>query len=238
MQGILNMMTIVKENFDYFNLYIFPVTFMMAALLYLLVRDKKENPNYRYLSLLLVLIWISPFAANNIKTFFLGTGISYAQVLFAVPVVGLCAYTIVRLYDREKRKYRVMWIVAAVVLLQVGLRFHYSLDAIQTKIDFVKVDSEITRMNEELALFPSRCLAPEQVASQLRENSIATSVLYGDYAYDTTDVKKLVKLADSYECNVIILEKDELKQKDETYLGKNDFNKLIETEHYIVYVLL
>ena len=94
---------------------------------------------------------------------------------------------------------------------------------------------EVEEIAGVLEPFPSKCVAPKEVASTIKEVGISTNVLYGNYVYDTTNVKEMVKTADAHDCNVIIMKKED---DDAEYLKKKGFEHLLETEHYQVYVYL
>lgn len=235
MQTMIKMLSLIQDNFMHISVWMFPVMFFLIALFYLLLREGKINRNYLYLGLGTVLLWLSPFAANNITTFFTGDRFMYGKVLFVIPIVAFISYAVVQLYFHEMKRKKVLLLCFAFLLLQVGFRFDYDLSTIQTQISLQKIPDEVEEIAEMLAPFPSKCVAPEEVASTIKEAGMSTDVLYGNYAYDSTDVKEMVETADTYDCNVIILK---TKDDDEAYLKKKGFERLLETEHYRVYVYL
>ena len=238
MSKMLDMFSVIQDNFMHVSVWMFPVIFFMMALLYFLLRKKKTNLNFVYLGLGILLVWIFPFAANNIITFFVNDGFMYGKVLFIIPIVAFVSYALTELFYHEiktKKKNIVLFCLCVILLLQTSYRFDYDLSVVQTQIDFEKVPKEVEEIASVLESFSSKCVAPKEVASTIKEVGISTNVLYGNYAYDTTDVKEMVKTADAHDCNVIIMKKEDCNTE---YLKKKGFEHLLETEHYQVYVYL
>ena len=235
MQTILNMLSVIQDNFMHVSVWMFPVIFFMIAWIYLILRGEKAKVNSLYLSLGLLLVWLSPFAANNITTFFVKEPFLYGKVLFLIPVIAFAAYAVTQLFYHEMREKQVIFFLFVLVLIQAGYRFDYDLSMVQGQVDLKKVSVEVEEIAEVLEPFPSKCVAPAEVASTIKEVGISTNVLYGNYVYDSTDVKEMVKTAEKFDCNVIIMQKG---NEDAKYLKKKGFEHLSETEHYQVYVYL
>ena len=238
MSEILEMFSVIQDNFMHISMWMFPVIFFMAALFYFLLRKEKTNVNFVYLGLGVFIVWLLPFAANNITTFFVKEAFMYGKVLFIIPIVAFVCYAFTEFYYHEikqKKQKRVWFFLFVVLLVQTGYRFDYDFSVVQTRIDLKKVPEEVEEIAGVLEPFPSKCVAPKEVASTIKEVGISTNVLYGNYVYDTTNVKEMVKTADAHDCNVIIMKKED---DDAEYLKKKGFEHLLETEHYQVYVYL
>lgn len=237
MQSIMELISSIKTNYDFFGQNVFPMTFVLIAFLYFLVKDRRKHINYFYLCIFIFLLWLNPFFANNWITFFLHSA-GYFEFLLLIPAVALMAYAATDgMYRLEKSK-RIFFCAAVVLLIQFGIRFAYTGDYIDLNLRNAKIDPEVVQILDKIQAdgIDARTIAPDELASQMREYSLATDVFYQKgYTYNPDELKEMIKVAKSNKCNIIVLEKS---YDDEERMEKSDFYYLMNTEHYVVYVKL
>lgn len=235
MQEILNVADSIRVNIIYVSESMFPIAIFAVLLLYLFCSKRKQPANYLYLCIFSFLILLSPFAANNIVRFFLGGAISYGEVFFALPIIAVTAYAVVQFFEYEMKKKKAVFVLLLFVFLQLGVMFRYDFSALQKKPGLTKVDAEVEELGQIFSTYNAKCIAPEEVASRIGEIGVYANVLYGKFAYDESDVKEMVKVAQQYDCNTIVINKED---DNANYLNKKKFWRSAETEHYFVYVYL
>lgn len=236
MQEFKDVSRTVWQNFQFFSTSIYPLLFGMCAAFFL-CNKRKKNVNYVYLSIVILLFFLNPFFANNCITFQCENS-DYYMVLCTIPVVVLTAYAVTEMLDDIEKKRRAGSCVALFLILQAGIGFSYTSECIGVGIFSLKINPEVMQIADALHEnnIDAKTLAPDEVASQLREYSLATKVYYGNgYVYDASDMEDLLKTARKNNCNIIVLHKED---DDPVQLEKKKYYPLMETEHYYVYVNL
>ena len=233
----MGLISSIKANYDFFGQNVFPVIFILIAFLYFLVKNRRKHVNYFYLCIFIFLLWLNPFFANNWITFFLHSD-GYYEILLLIPAAALIAYAATDGMYRLEKKKRILFCVAVVLLIQFGIRFDYTGDYIDFNLRNAKINPEVVQILDKFQAdgIDARTIAPDELASQMREYSVATDVFYQKgYTYNPNELKEMLKVAKANACNIIVLEKS---YDDEERMEKSNFYYLMDTEHYVVYVKL
>lgn len=236
MQKLVEVIQTVGQQWQIFATNVYPMIFAICAGFLLLYVYKKQR-NYVYLGVAVLLVYFNPFIANNMMTFWCESQ-DYKEVLLLIPAVLLTACAITELLDSKRGKKRAILCLVLFLLFQVAVNLAYTTDHLTVRISGTKIEPEVAQIADMLHdnSIEAKVLAPDEVAAQLREYSLAASVYYGaGYQYDASDVKGILKVAKKNKWNIIVMEK---KEEDQEQLEQKNYYPCFETDHYRVYVNL
>ena len=238
MKVILNEIRLVGSTYLIFSLHVFELSLVLLSILYLFLKPAAKARDLVNTCILLTFFICNPLFANNMISFIYGgaAGI-YWQIFYLLPFAIVVPYAAICIGDRQKKKKgHILVFLLVFVLLQLNTRLDYTWQNLDFSLNISKIDPEVRQIGDTLTGIDAYAMAPEHVASQLREYNLAARVYYNKpYAYDASDLKTLTEMAKEYECNVIIMEKDE---DDRNRIQAAGYTYLTETEHYVLYVYL
>ncbi len=238
MKVILNEMRLVGSTYLIFSLHVFELSVVLLAILYLFLKPAVKMKDMVNTCILLTFLVCNPFFANNMISFIYGGAAGvYWQMFYLLPFAVIVPYAAICIGERQKKKRGHIWVFLLVfVLLQLNTKLDYTSQNLKFSLNIAKIDPEVCQIGDMLSGIDAYAMAPEHVASQLREYNLAARVYYNkSYVYDASDVKALTEVAKEYGCNVIIVQKNE---DDRNRIQAAEYIYLTETENYVLYIYL
>lgn len=227
-------LAVLKSVFDSYDKNAFPLIFVFIALIYLVVKAKKEQTNLLIFEIFGILLLVTPFIGNKIVTLWAGNEANWTAygVLCAIP---LTAYVIVDVVQEEHdKKGKMALLLALLVTVQLGLGFsvtgeQFSLPGISGKISdtAVEVAELLVTKNDPYVM------APVELAGDIREYSKDIQVFYTEgYNELQKDLTLLQPEADYYGCNVIILH---VQNDKEAMMTAGGYGTRVCIGEYVIY---
>lgn len=209
---MLNLVNEIKTAYVSYSSTIFPLIFVWIAVVYMLVKGKKQH----------------------IGKVLLG--------LFVPEVLCGYVVTEHATLDGKMQKKRAIFLLAFIlVLIQLGIGLQYTDKHLKMISNPSKTDHEIIQMlqglhaasEEEAAPDDIRMMAPNDVAVAVREYDPGIVLLHGKrFGYSPWSDEQLMLETEVYKCNCLIVE--QIHDSEERYLEEG-FEKTLTTEHYVIY---
>lgn len=241
MQQIL---TTVKDAYTAYSTMGINLALVWISIIYLYIHEEnKQKRNFVYFILVMVLLVLNPFTANNIITFYMQNE-NYYPIFAIIPSAILVAYTMTKVVSVEKEKVtRRVLLGGFCIILLISVNCNFTTENIGMTDNKYRVLDEAQELQQVISsLGDVYVIAPREVGEQLRECDSSVRVLGGDdekwgaindISQNWSDSEKIKNYAAAYGVNCIICPKgDEEREK----LDSESFLLLAETENYRVYV--
>lgn len=228
-------LAVLKSVFNSYNTKAFPLTFLFMALVYFIIKDKKDQRNLLMYEIFGILLLVTPFIGNKIITLGAGSESNWSVygILCAIPITAYMAADILKHVDARKEKGKLL--VVFVLVMQLGLGFSVTGEQFAIPQNVSKTSSEAVEMAEILNTAEDvYVMAPIELAGELRMYSSDIRVFY-DESYDALqqELELLQSEADVYGCNCIILS---AMYDDETVMLAGGYEKKACIEDYVLYM--
>ena len=116
-------LAVLKSVFNSYHTSGFPMIFFFMALVYLIVKDKKEQINLLIYEIFGILLLVTPFIGNKIIT--LGAESEANWPVYGILcVIPLTAYVATELFKEAKnRKEQCIFVLLFLLVIQLGFGF-------------------------------------------------------------------------------------------------------------------
>lgn len=100
-------LAVLKNVFDAYNTQAYSLLFFFIAVVYFIIKDKKEQRNLLLYEIFGILILVTPFIGNKIVTFYAGEESNWPVygILCAIPLTAYAATEIFFETKNRKEKY-------------------------------------------------------------------------------------------------------------------------------------
>ena len=114
-------LAVLKNVFDAYNTQSYSLIFFFIALVYLVIKDKKEQRNLLLYEIFGILILVTPFIGNKIVTLGAGETSNWPVygILCAIPLTAHVATEI--FFEAKNKKEKYGFIAVFLILMLVGL---------------------------------------------------------------------------------------------------------------------
>ena len=227
-------LAVLKNVFDSYSESAYSLVFLFIGIIYLILKDKKEDRNLLIYEIFGILLLVTPFIGNKIVTLGAGNGSNWPVygMLCAIPLTAYVAVDICRGITVKKEQYVFLAVFLVVIQLGLGIsatgeQFNWPLNWKKTSVTAQSIAKELDAATEWYVM------APKKVAAELREYDDSIRVFYEESYEDLQkDLELLQKEAEFYGCNCVILDK---VYDDAEVMLADGYEKLVETDAYIVY---
>ena len=112
-------LAVLKNVFDTYNTQAYSLIFFFIAVVYLIVKDKKEQRNLLIYEIFGILLLVTPFIGNKIITLGAGEGSNWPVygILCALPLTAYVATEMFFEAKNKKEKYGFIAVFLVVMLL-------------------------------------------------------------------------------------------------------------------------
>ena len=226
---------VLKNVFDSYCTKAFPLFFLFFALIYFILKEKKEQRSLLIYEIFGILLLVTPFIGNKIVTLKAGAESNWPvyAILCAVPIT---AYVGTELFlERIGRKERAMFLLFFILFLQFGFGVSVTDGQFVAPVNLQKNSKEVIEIAEQFSNDREwYVMAPKEIAGQLREYNSRIRVFYDEsYQEMQKDLDLLQKEASFYGCNAIILEKD---YNNGELMSAGEYQKRAEIGQYYIYI--
>lgn len=228
-------LAVLKNVFDSYNEKAYPLLFLFLALIYFILKEKKEQRGLLIYEIFGILLLVTPFIGNKIITLGAGEESNWPVygILCTIPVTAYIATEL--FHERKGKKERCQFLIVLLLVIQLGLGFSVTGEAfiapgnLQKTLALARETAEILGDDTEWYV-----MAPKQIAGGLREHNDSIRVFFDStYTDMQEDLKLLQSEAEIYGCNCIILEKE---YDDEELMQAGGFTRLARVREYIIYI--
>lgn len=227
-------LAVLKSVFNSYDTRAYSLIFLFIAIIYLVIKDKKNERNLLIYEIFGILLLVTPFIGNKIIT--LGargeSNWPVYGILCAIPLTAYVAVDILTNVKEKKRRYGD--IITLFLVLQLGLGL--SVTGIQFGVpqNLQKTSSATRQILEQLDSEEDlHIMAPIQVAGEIRECAETIRVFYSTgYEEMQKDLGMLQGEASYYGCNCIILEET---YDNEEIMQNGGYVKIASIERYMIY---
>jgi len=114
-------LAVLKNVFDAYNSQAYSLIFFFIAVVYLIIKDKKEQRNLLIYEIFGILILVTPFIGNKIITLGAGDGSNWPVygILCAIPLTGYAATEM--FFETKNKKEKYGYIAVFLIAMLVGL---------------------------------------------------------------------------------------------------------------------
>lgn len=228
-------LAVLKNVFDSYNGKAYPLIFLFTALIYFILREKKEQRSLLIYEIFGILLLVTPFIGNKIITLGAGKESNWPVygILCMIPVTGYIAAEL--FHERKGKKEQYRFLIVFFIVIQLGLGFSVTGEPFILPKNLQKTSASVSEIAKTLEADTEwYVMAPEQIAGELREYDSSIRVFFDDsYALMQEDVNLLQSEAAFNGCNCVILEKE---YDDEEAMLAGGFTKLADIEEYIIYI--
>ncbi len=228
-------LAVLKNVFDSYNGKAYPLIFLFIALIYFILREKKEQRSLLIYEIFGILLLVTPFIGNKIIT--LGAGRESNWPVYGILcIIPITAYIAAELfYERNGKKERYQFLIVFFIVIQLGLGFSVTGEQFILPQNLQKTSalvSEVAKVLDDDTEW--YVMTPERIAGELREYDSSIRIFFDDsYADMQEDLNLLQSEAAFYGCNCVILEKE---YDDEEVMLAGGFTKLADIDEYIIYI--
>lgn len=114
-------LAVLKNVFDAYNTQAYSLIFFFLAVVYLLVKNKKEQRNLLIYEIFGILLLITPFVGNKIVTLGAGEGSNW-PVYGILCVLPLTAYVATEIFfETKSKKEKYVFLAVFLVIMLIGL---------------------------------------------------------------------------------------------------------------------
>ena len=226
-------LAVLKNVFDSYNEKAYPLLFLFLALIYFILKEKKEQRSLLIYEIFGILLLVTPFIGNKIVTLGAGKESNWPVygILCTIPVTAYVGTELLQ----ERKKERVRYLIVFLIVVQLGLGFSITGEAFAFPKNLQKTPALV---RETAAILGDDrewyVMAPEQIAGRLREYDDRISVFFNStYGDMQEDLELLQNEAEIYGCNCIILEKE---YDNEELMQDGGFIRLASVRDYIIYI--
>ena len=229
-------LAVLKNVFDVYNTKAYSLVFLFIAMIYFILKNKKEQRNLLIYEFFGILLLVIPFIGNKIVTLGAGNGSNWPVygILCAIPVTAYMAVDILKKITEKKERY--LFYLLFFIVIQLGLGISLTGEQFGFPINQQKTSRLTMAVAEQLDEHVEwYVMAPKYVAAELREYDRTICVVYEDAYEDCkTDLILLQEKAAEYGCNCVVIEK---KYDVEDTMLAGGYKKLAEIEEgYSIYV--
>jgi len=228
-------LAVLKNVFDSYNEKAYPLIFLFLALIYFILKEKKEHRSLLIYEIFGILLLVTPFIGNKIITLGAGKESNWPVygILCTIPVT---AYVVTEVFqERKEKKERVKCLVVLLLVIQLGLGFSVTGDAFVIPKNLQKTPAwvcEVAAILEEDTEW--YVMAPTQIAGGLREYDSRIRVFFDSaYTDKQENLELLLSEAEIHGCNCIILEEE---YDNEELMQSGGFIRFADIEKYIIYI--
>ena len=229
-------LAVLKNVFDAYSTKAYSLLFLFLAIIYLVLKNKKEQRNLLIYEIFGILLLVTPFIGNKIVTLGAGNGSNWPVygILCAIPVTAYAAIDI--LEGIQSKKERCVFLVLFLVVIQLGLGItvtgtQFGLPSNPKKTSGLTV--KVAKMLDDGVDW--YVMAPKSITGELREHDNTIRVFHADsYEELQSNLWFLQKEAAIYGCNCIILD---AKYDDEEIMLMGGYEKLASLENYTIYII-
>jgi len=114
-------LAVLKNVFDAYNTQAYSLIFFFIAVVYLIVKDKKEQRNLLMYEIFGILLLVTPFIGNKIITLGAGEGSNWPAygILCALPLTAFVATEM--FFEAQSKKEKFGFIAVFLIVMLVGL---------------------------------------------------------------------------------------------------------------------
>ena len=114
-------LAVLKNVFDAYSSKAFPLIFLFIVMVYLILKDKKEQRNLLIYEIFGILLLVTPFIGNKIITLGAGDGSNWPAygILCVIPLTAYVAVDMLK--DIREKKDRCKFLVLFFLIIQLGL---------------------------------------------------------------------------------------------------------------------
>ena len=228
-------LAVLKNVFDSYNEKAYPLIFLFLALIYFIIREKKEQRSLLIYEIFGILLLVTPFIGNKIITLNAGTESNWPVygILCTIPVTALVVTEL--FHERKEKKEQGKCLLVLLFVIQLGLGFTVTKDAFVVPKNLQKTPAVVREVAAVLEADTEwYVMAPTQIAGRLREYDSRISVFFdSDYTEKQEELELLLSEAESYGCNCVILEKE---YEDEEIMLEGGFIRLNSVREYSIYM--
>lgn len=228
-------LAVLKNVFDSYCMRAYPLFFLFLAVIYFILKEKKEQRSLLIYEIFGILLLVTPFIGNKIVTLGAGKEANWPVygILCAIPI---SAYVATELFlERTGRKERGKFLLFFIVFLQLGFGVSVTGGQLVLPVNLQKNSEKVREIAEQLS--DDRewyVMAPKEIAGELRECDSSIRVFYDEsYQELQKDLGLLQKEAVFYGCNGIILERN---YNNEEIMLAGGYEKLAEIGEYYIYI--
>ncbi len=227
-------LAVLKNVFDSYHTRAYPLFFLFLAVIYFILKGKKEQRSLLIYEIFGILLLVTPFIGNKIVTLGAGKESNWPVygILCGIPVT---AYVGTELFLRQiGRKERGKFLLFFLVFLQLGFGVSVTDGQFVVPVNLQKSSDVVKEIAEQLSDDREWYLmAPIEIAGELREYDSSIRVFYDEsYQEMQKDLSLLEKEAVFYGCNGIILERN---YNNEELMLAGGYKKLAEIGEYYIY---
>lgn len=114
-------LAVLKNVFDAYNTQAYSLIFFFIAVVYLIIRDKKEERNLLIYEIFGILLLVTPFIGNKIVTLAAGDGSNW-PVYGILCVLPMTAYVATEMFfEAKNKKEKYGFIAVFLVVMLLGL---------------------------------------------------------------------------------------------------------------------
>lgn len=228
------------------------VIWFLAALVYLLLTEKRKHIRilFVYVPLILLLFFFNPLFARLVYDN-VGDEIYY-RILWLIPITVVIAFAAVEIYGKLKEKQRIWFALAAAVLIMISGSYVYNNPYFRKAENLYHVPQSVVEIcdaievegREVMAVFPAEllqyvrqyspvvCMPYGREITVERWNLLTENPLYDAMEAEEIDAERLAGLAREELCAYVILPED---KKVNGNLNDHDFETFGRVEGYVIY---
>lgn len=225
-------LAVLKSIFSTYNTDAYPLVFFFVAMIFLLIRNQKEQINLLIYEFFGILLLVTPFVGNKILTIGNAREANWTMygILCAIP---LTAYVAVQLLSDVQTK-RAEWSVFFIVVLVIGLGLLASGVSLAVAEPGQKVSKTAVAIADTLDMEAEPyVMTPIELAGDLRECSTEIRVFRNEsYGELQKDLNLLQSEAEFYGCNYVVLD---IKYDNEERMTEYGFFGRTCIDSYVIY---
>ena len=226
-------MAVLKSVFNSYN-DAFPLIFLFIAMIYFLVKAKKNYVELLMYEIFGILLLVTPFIGNKIVT--LGAGKEANWPAYGILcVIPLTSYVMIDVVSGEKgRKGKLFMLFALMFTIQSGLGFSVTDEQFSTPGKDGKLFGIAIEVADVLGdSDDAYAMVPNELAGDIREYSDSIRVFYTEsYSELQKDLTLLQREAEYYGCNYVVLNKENDMEKTMTDGG---YSIRVCVGEYVIY---
>lgn len=227
-------LAVLKSVFNLYDKQAFPLIFLFIALVYFLVKAKKNHTNLLIFEIFGILLLVTPFIGNRIVTLWAGQEANW-PVYGILCIIPLTAYVIIEVVSEEQdRKSKSSMLLVLLLAVQLGLGFEVTGEQFSQPKANRKLSDTAVELAETLSGGNEPyVMAPAELAGDIREYSKLIRLFYTDsYNELQKDLILLQNEAEYYGCNYIILH---IQNDNEKMMTAGGYHVSAHVGEYVLY---
>lgn len=231
---MLSLVSEIRSLYSGYNSAAFPLVLCIIALIYLLIKDGKDQRSLLVYGLAAFFLLSIPGIGHLVFKVKADSGKVWL-VYGVMASVILCGYTVAKIYEKGNTGRSKLGIVIMMgILLQFGIGLDYSGRHFELPANGARISAETEEIADVLAEYcGKRLLAPREVAMEIREYDSEITVLYGSgISYTPEDFDRLMEEMEEYCCDCVVVKNDYDNFEGFT---ESEYFQVLRTGNYVVY---